>query len=421
MKKLARPDSAKVLLARLAVAGGQVLLIPFAVHQLGVAGFGIYSVMLQLGLLLRLLVAEHVAQVVLRYRSEWAADGLGDVLQRLGLRYLGLSAALVAAVALASFRVASSFSLSTQQWAIAVLFGLVMGVFSYQVACLFARKAIFEGAALEGAQGLLVVGAPVAAGQLLPSPETYGLAGAAATAACSVLALCLDRRAERWLASSHGEPVERRYRVVLASYGLPLALTYLLYWVVGVADRFQIAALLGPLQTGAYVSAYQLLVAPVNLVMSAVLAGWQPSLFAMDRSQAKSELARFGRAFGAIGLAYIVASVVVGPWLVATLTGDAVRLSPLLAVILAAAGVAQGGANVATVWAKHRGLAKLVLLGVALGASVVLLGNAMLLSYFGIGAAAATTCCAYCIQGVVAMSRTRPAVDAQGATRASRL
>src|SRR5262245_1190180 len=66
--------------SRAVLAAGQLLLVPFAVGQLGASGYGAYNLMLQGAILVRHLALQGIAQVVVRdYKQLSEAHGEGHL------------------------------------------------------------------------------------------------------------------------------------------------------------------------------------------------------------------------------------------------------------------------------------------------------------------------------------------------------
>jgi len=401
-----KADSAWYLISRVGVAAGQLALIPLAVYQLGVDGYGIYSLIVQAGLLLRVLMAEHVTQTVLREYDSAAEMGRGASFIKQGWKWLLLSSVAVIGIASLGFPFTALLGLSRSEWLVVIAYGSTMAAYSYVLTLLFARKQVRAAALFDFSSGLLALALPVAIGVFYPTPAAYGVAAVVAALCVTVLVFSQLRPVP--------EKVEKRFIELwptLRAYGLPLTGSFVLYWIVGVADRFQIAAMLTPLDVGVYTASYQLTVAPINLVTASLISAWQPHFFSQGLAKTKSALTRVAKVFAVLGLAYIIAATACGPLIVSLFSTGKITPGYDLIAVLAMAGVSQGAANFALVLAKQQRMTMPVFHAMWFGALIVVVGNVIMIPAFGLIGAAVTTLLSYTTQTVYLLYMSRSSDD----------
>lgn len=397
-----KSDAILYIFSKLVVAGGQVLILPFAVVQLGADGYGVYTLILQAGLLLRLLIAEHITQTILRLYSDNAKKGTESDLVVCGWKYLAASACVVNCFAGIGIFYPQGIGLTNYQWILVIIYGLVMTMHSYQLTLLLARQEIKKTSIVEIANGLGVLIVPVVIGRTFPAPDAYAIGAIISITISNIFLLSISRA---YLINSNSAH-DPKLLMTIRNYGLPLTASYLLYWVIGVADRFQISATLTSYEVGVYTASYQLIVAPITLIFTSLATVWQPRLFSQEFEQATLAVRRSLSTITIIGILYILLATFFSQRIISLITGGKIEPDIYLVLLLAIAGISNGYASIAILWAKYRMHSGELFYSLFLAAALLLLGNAIYLPTYGLHAAAMTTLLAYCVIAVFLFARS---------------
>lgn len=391
--------------AKLAMTGAQLAFIPIAVTQLGVEGFGLFSLVLQVALLYRVLAAQAINQVVLRDYQSLAETHGEPQLYISSLAIVAFSGALLGLVAISlSSLIAPAFHLATHHVWLAVAMGAASAFFSLKHTFIYCRD-LAQYTVWEVAQVVGVFVVSVIFGLLLPSIETYGIAYALVTIIVAVLMLqALNKPSFSWLAVK--QMSERFWR-----YGIPLALADGLGWMITVADRFQIANMLDPAQTGIYTAAFQLFVAPMTIIAMSLMTVLQPVVFVSNQVEFQRRMEQVASLLAILSMCYVLVLVFLGKEVFAVFFRHKADVDLSLIIVLALAGVANAYVQLQILAGKYTRGARTIF-AAQIGAIVlVLLGNWLLLPKLGIMAAALTSLAACVLQ--IAVLRKIAAHEAQ--------
>jgi len=183
-------------------------------------------------------------------------------------------------------------------------------------------------------QGLATIAGPVLVGLFLPIPDAYGATYALATL---ILAIAMVRHRSPSLPSRQ---TLRELGVTLRTYGLPLMLGEGMAWIVSVADRFQIAALLGIEQTGLYAAAYQLFVAPMTMLAFAVALVLQRVTFTDGGDAYRARMEKAATLLTLLSCAALVLAILLGKPVFAIFFRHQGQVDELVIVLLVLTGAA---------------------------------------------------------------------------------
>jgi O-antigen/teichoic acid export membrane protein len=132
------------------------------------------------------------------------------------------------------------------------------------------------------------------------------------------------------------------------AYGLPLVITFALYWVIESSDRLLIAWLLNEAATGVYAAGYDLAQQSLGLVLVVVNTAAYPlvvrQLEQNGEKAASAQLGRNGDLIVTLALAGAAGLIALAPVIVETVIGkafraDAIAVVPWIAVAAAVAGI----------------------------------------------------------------------------------
>lgn len=376
--------------SKIAGAALQFALPPIAVAQLGVTGFARYSLMLQAGALLKVILIEPVVQYAVRDYTTYPLGRTSIAAQTYGVLLL-LSVAMYPLVDFGSSSLSRLTGLSALDLSFAFMYGVALAVFSLGICFTMCEKRMGRLAQVELGYSALVVLLPVSIGAVFPSPTTYVLAVCLALGVLSpmlyrpVLSLALFR-------------FDRAYLRGAASFGGPLLVSALLNWIVGVVDRFQISAILGLESAGTYTAAYQILVQPLNLLTAPLFMALHPFLYQADRTELKAAFRRLMRWLILISVIYVVGCVLFASYVIDLIFANRVHADWELIVALALAGAMVPISQLMLLIAKVERRTTTIQYATGVSAIVVVVGNAWALPRYGVVCAAVTTIMAYIIQ-----------------------
>lgn len=381
--------------SRALLAGGQLLLVPLAVGQLGASGYGVYNLMLQGAILLRHVALQGIAQVLVRDHKRLSDAHGEEHLHAAGLALM-TAALLLIALPLTYFArdIAALLNVTSSQVWLLLAMALAYSLFGLKQVLLYNRS--FSAYTVwDTLQGLVAIAAPVLVGLLLPTPDAYGVTYALATL---ILAIAIVGHRSPSIPSRQAM---RQLGVTLRTYGLPLMLGEGMAWIVSVADRFQIASLLGVEQTGLYAAAYQLFVAPMTMLAFAVALVLQRVTFADGGHAYRARMERAATLLTSLSCGALVLAILLGKPVFAIFFRHQGQISELMIVLLVLTGAASGFFQLELIAGKYARNARTILLGQASGAVGLLIANWLLLPRIGIVAAAGTSLAAYLLQILV--------------------
>ncbi len=381
--------------SRLFIFAGQLLLIPIAVTQLGTAGYGLYNLMLQGTLLLRLVAVQGVSHVLVRDSSRLTAENGESGLYSAGLYIIVASLVLLMLVIIPLKPIImSTFHLSNGQIWLITAMAIAVSFFSLKQTLVYC-KSVSAYVVSDAVQILGTTFAVVLAGLFIPTAEAYALAFALVT-----LLIALAMRGysggsrPRW-------KIVRELLVGMRGYGLPLMLWEGLSWFVGIAGRFQVDAMLNLEQTGIYIAACQLFVAPGAMIGFAVAQVIQPTTFASDTNSYRSKMEQSATAVIMLSLLYAVPMLLFGRQIFAIFFRHRAKAGFLLVALLVLTGLASGFLFLEGIAGKYARSPKAILVAQAFAAVLILVGNWILLPRIGIIAAAMTALAAYLLQIII--------------------
>jgi O-antigen/teichoic acid export membrane protein len=400
---------------RVAAALAQLFAVPLALGLLGASGYGTYALILGGAQLLRTLCVEGVNQVVVR---DFAAYQRAGALASLSRRAFGAFALLFLACAGLVWALAPvaerGLDLGPREIGLLLLLAAASSFMSLRFALWVGAGAIRRLTWLEASATVAVALAPVLVACVqTPSAALFVIVAALASAAFGALA-----GSPRDGAPVSGE-VPADFLCRLTSFGAPLTVGYVLYWIVGAADRYQLAALSGTEATGQYAACYQLVVAPFTLVAAVIVRAIQSRYFALDPDRARRALALYSSWIAVAGALYALASGLVLPLVFAAVMPSLAGVGRDVIAALAAAAALNAWAQLETLESRRLQDGRGVMVAMSLAAAIVLIGNALLIPVLGMLAAALTTLVAYLAVGVTLRQR-RPAASGTpaGAPRA---
>jgi O-antigen/teichoic acid export membrane protein len=380
-------------LARVGVTGAQLVFVPIAVVQVGAEGFGLFNLMLQLALLFRVIAVQAFNQVVIRDYSSLRTNFGEFGLYRRGLTIvLGAGTLVVVMIfTLENFIVESFHLMESHVW-LAVAMGVAFSIFSLKHALLYCRD-FRRYTFWEIAQSIGIIAGMVGLAALFPSLESYAVGYIVVTTAIAIVMLREVRDSGATLSPSSGSIAG-----ALWSYGVPLAVAEALGWAVTVVDRFQIAQMLDPAQTGIYVAAFQLFVAPMSIVTMVLVTVLQPAIFGGDQREYRRRMEQTVSLLAVGSVAYVAVLAWLGPFAFGVFFRHQAEVDRLLVVVLALAGVATAYAQLQILAGKYGRGASRILKTQLLALALILLGNWLLLPRLGIMAAALTSLLACVVQ-----------------------
>lgn len=381
--------------SRLIILGGQLLLIPIAVTQLGTAGYGLYNLMLQGAQLVRLAALQGVAQVLTRDSSRLTASHGESRLYSAALTIVVVSLLLVALVII-PFKpiITSTFHLSSDQIWLVMAMAIAVSFFGLKQVLIYNNKlgayTVWDTVQILGTTFALIL-----IGVIIPTAEAYAWTFA-------VVTLFVGLAMRHYAGASRPQwQLIRELAFEIRRYGLPLMLGEGLGWLVAVADRFQIAAMLSLEQTGIYIAAYQLFVAPANMLGYAVAMVIQPSAFAGDTKSYRSRMEQASTLLTILSLLYAIPALLFGKQIFAVFFRHHAEVDTSFILLLVLAGLANSFLYLEIIAGKYARSAKLILVAQASAALAILVGNWFLLPRIGIVAAAMTSFAAYLLQIVI--------------------
>jgi O-antigen/teichoic acid export membrane protein len=365
------------------------LFVPIAVTQLGVVDYGIYNLMLQGAMLLRLVALQGFAQVLVRDYAVLAPQYGESELYAAGFCFAAAILMLITLVLVPfATELAHLFGLSAGQVWILVTMAGALSIFGTKQVFLYCRN-LNAYTMWDAAQVLATILSLVIIGGIFPAPEGYGVAYTLITLIVASVMFRLPRTPSLPLTTM------RKLASEVRRYGFPLMIGEALGWVVSVADRFQIAAILGPEQTGIYAAAYQLFVAPMTLLGFAVAVVVQPAAFASDATAFRARMEQAATLLTGVSVLCLSTVVLCGKEGFGIFFRHQASVSMILIVLLTLTGIANSFFQLELIAGKYVRRAWIILATQAGAAAVILAGNWMLLSNAGIVAAAGTSFAAY--------------------------
>lgn len=379
-------------LSRLIVMGGQLLLVPIAISQLGVSGFGVFSILLQGALLLRLVTIQPVAQVYIREYSQLSKSFSDKELYNAALHYATpiLALLLMLLFTLRSL-VTHVFAISDNQLILMGGMAVVLSIFGLKQVLLYCRD-IKRYTLIDLMQSIGVLIGLVIAGIAFPSVESYEIAYLLVTL-LMIFALTRIRQAGLSIANLR---ISELWTLVLG-YGTPLMIGEALSWIVGVADRFQIAALISVEQAGVYTAAYQLFAAPMTMLGFVAAMVIQPTVFSSNKDVFKSKMEKVSSLLVIASICFVLLSYVYGVEVYSLFVRRHAEVEPSLVILLVCAGIANSFFQLELISSKYARKGMSILGMQLMAATLLLIGNWILLPLIGIVGAAITSVCAYVV------------------------
>lgn len=203
----------------------------------------------------------------------------------------------------------------------------------------------------------------------------------------------------RWPA----RPLLREY----SAYGLPLMITFALYWVIESSDRFLITWLLNEAATGVYAAGYDLAQQSLGLALVVVNTAAYPLVIRQlerhGKMAASTQLGRNGELIVTLALAGAAGLIALAPALVEIVIGEAFRANaivvmPWIAAAAAVAGIKAFHLDIAFHLTRESGWQ--VYIGVVTAIANVAL-NFLLIPRYGILGAAWATLAAFTLAALV--------------------
>jgi O-antigen/teichoic acid export membrane protein len=376
--------------SRLAVVFGQFILLPIAVAQLGVAGYGTYNLMLQSAMLIRLIALQAVAQTIVREHELIIREFGADEAYSNGLSIVAVNL-LIASILIIVFadKIASQFGFSDKQMWLILAMSLASSLFGLKQAIIFSSN--FPAyCKSDVVHPLSVITFSILIAVLFPNVETYAIVYTVATLLISIAMFRLRYK----LNSLRGNL--KKFSGLVRSYGLPLMLGEIFGWVISVSDRFQIAAQLDLTKTGTYASAYQLFVMPIALLGVATVM--QSVVVSCNVDEYRARMEKAATVTFMISCAYLLGVLLFGEYLFSTVFRGKMSVDLSFILVLASAGVAYSFYHLELISGKYARKTGVILFAQACGGLVLLAGNWMLLPIMGIMAAAITSLLAYILQ-----------------------
>jgi O-antigen/teichoic acid export membrane protein len=381
--------------SRVAVALGQFLLLPVAVVQIGVANYGVYNLIMQGAMLIRLIALQAVAQTIIREHDlivrEYGTNGAysnGLIIVMLNLFVVSFL------VLLFSEMLTSQFGFSVQQIWLLLVMSVVATLFGLKQSIVYSSDFITYCKS-DVVQPLSVIIFSILFAIYLPRVETYLVIYIVVTIVTSFT--FFNFRFE--VKSLHGNL--RKFAGLIHRYGLPLMLGEIFGWIISVSDRFQIAAQLDVTQTGVYAAAYQLFVTPIALVGVTIATVIQSVVMTCSVEKFRSHMNKSATVTFMVSFAYLLCVLLFGEFVLSTVLRNKISVDLLFLLVLASAGIANSFYQLELVSGKYARKSGIILFAQACGGILILWGNWIFLPIMGIMAAAITSLLAYILQIII--------------------
>jgi O-antigen/teichoic acid export membrane protein len=362
----------------------------------------------------------------MRFHSEAAQAGNGDVFSAEALRYILLAAGALGAAAtlVLFFMLWGDLSLATATGLSAGLWMLLTGLRSTFMTRLHAEQQMKRYMALRLFETVCTI---VVTGLLLalfsPSPASFIIGQSAGFLGVLVF----------WI-WNRGGPVFRIFAfeapnaglwAKVTSYGLSFVPLGVLLWISGLADRYVLAALLGTAAAGKYFAAFVIAAAGFGILNGAMGDLFRPKLFAEANAGRHAQAHRVFVAWLAtyllIAVCGVIAVAVLGPFLVAFAIGEAYRDGAVGLLVIISVGFTISGVNTAM---ENRllsyGHSGKLLAPVAAGAAANVILSFILISANGIPGAAQASCLSFAVQLLCTYLTLRHVASAQSAALAAK-
>lgn len=406
-------------LRALSVAGGYMLGVYGVVAAIGVVSIRLFTdlappaVFGEANLLLTVLALtttvsfQPFTNTQLRYHSAAVNEGKADAFTREVLRWTALASACVCMLAITAWLVlraihAIQLGLPGMLGVVGIVFAtagrnVVYGRFQAE-----RRNFIYGGLLM--AEAAVVAGCTVFGLRASASIDGYVVGAAAGMIVAALLGFGLAPRASLRVLT-HAEKAPGFLRQV-ASYGLPFGPIGVLSWLANLADRYVLAALMGPAAAGRYVAPFSIASRGMSLVGSALGDLLRPALFAsVNRGDHAGSRSIFWgwlavRALAAVG--GVVGLNLLGPTIARLLLAPAYRdgAVPIMTWVAAAYGV-QG--VIQTLETRLMSLDRTfwLILPLAIGGVSNLAFSLLLIPRHGVIGAAQATAASFVVQAVV--------------------
>ena len=392
-------------------AGGFQLLIPFVfISFFGAAKYGKYILFFQAAILVRLAVGSHLEELIAREVPVLKNRALQlnlFIANSISLKLiLWFAVALVAATSITWVKVFGQFNVSDVflvcSWGIAL---------DCYLTCQALGRSIKQFRIIEIVEICLQLGTLVvvgALGKLLPSVNivivitlimllVFSKRILFEPSVCSIINFEKGRRIL-------SKP-SKTFMKLLFVYGLPISFASILYWVVSVFDRYQIAYALGNTQSGIYSAAYTFIVNPVNIVFVAMGRYIQPRFFSKQQTNPSSLISFLPSVFDSSPLTKILIALLA----ISAVLGFAVCCHIALAILfrnqtnidfvttigLVVSGFLQGAAALLSIMLRSARKTTLILVALIPSCAFILFFNPSIITEFGINGAAWSTAFSY--------------------------
>lgn len=374
------------------IAIAQLLLVHVAVGQLGAGGYGAFNLMLQGAMLLRLLVLQGIAQVLVRDNEHLVRAHGEPALYVAALFLMAIALAVVTALVMPlAPQLAGMLNVSSAQVWLSLAMGAALSLFGLKHVLLYNRR-FAAYTAWDTVQSLAVIIFPILVGIVVPVADAYATAYVLVTLALA-LAISQYRRSP-----SHGFQAASELGAKVSRYGLPLMVGDAMGWIVSVVDRFQIAAMLGIGQAGFYAAAYQLFVAPMTMLGFAIALVLQPAAFESQTDVYQKKMEQAATILVLISALIVVLALMFGPEVFGAFFRRQGDVDRSMVALLVLTGAANSFFQLELIAGKYARNARTIMAAQTVAAVVILIGNWILLPRLGVIAAAGTSLAAYVLQ-----------------------
>lgn len=218
--------------------------------------------------------------------------------------------------------------------------------------------------------------------------------------------------------------LEADFRSKLVAYGAPFVPLAVLYWLASLADRYVLAAIMGPAAAGRYFAAFIIAAAGFG-IMNAVMGDlFRPKLFeaenASDRERAHRIFLAWLACYTAVSVCILAGIALLGDWLIWLVISPAYRDGALILLVWIGLGFCISGLTTAL---ENRllsfGRSNRLILPVAVGAASNVVMSYVLIRANGTLGAAQACCLSFAAQLVCTLLVVRRAAAERGGALAA--
>ena len=369
---------------------GQFIFLPIAVSKLGLNDYGIYVLMLQSALLIKLICVQPVIQVIIREYDTLKYKFSDGEISSLGLLFsLPIVIFGMGAIIVITKYTGVNFDFTHFQLLLIAAFTVVMiGNEIKQTISYVTNFKVYIRYELFSPLGAILC--LIIISQISSSAENFIIISIIFNLLFGYVFFGYNK-----IFNPKNENIKIFWKSIKL-YGIPLMIGEVFCWIISTSDRFQIAAQLDVSEAAKYAIGYQIFTMPLAILGFSTAI--QSTVMAKSIAEYKRQMEGGSSVLLLISIVFFLGCMLFGKYILSILFNRNIDIDIGLITLLSLGGIAYAFYHMELLSAKYAKSTRLILIGQCFGGAFVLVGNYLLLPIIGIKAAALTTIAAYLAQ-----------------------